>query len=165
MIIFLLLPVNIRFPTEEEYLPTSTMQRLIMYQTGIQGFLDHPIFGVGLHQRFGVTLNYHPTPPPSSFWFSHLHNSFLTHAVAGGLPGAALSMAVTLLPSFILRKTPLMRFGNMLSGVLIGVGLTEVLLLNDLKMTIALSAIALSLALRNGCDGLKDVEASRNAKP
>lgn len=164
MAVFLLLPLTIRFPTAE-YWPSSTMQRLIMYQTGIQSFFDHPIFGVGLHQRFYATVDYYPTLPPDDFWFSHLHNSFLTHAVAGGLPGAALSMAVALLPSFILRKTPLARFGHMLSGVLIGVGLTEVLLLNDLKMTVALSAVALCLALRRGCDGLKGDQKAVGVKP
>ncbi len=150
MVVFLLLPLTIRFPTAE-YWPSSTMQRLIMYQTGIQSLFDHPVFGVGLHQRFYATVAYYPTPPPDDFWFSHLHNSFLTHAVAGGVPGAALSVAIMLLPSFILRTTQLARFGNMLSGVLVGVGLTEVLLLNDLKMTVALMAIAWSLGIKRTC--------------
>lgn len=157
MAIFLLLPIKITFPTTE-YWPSSSMQRLIMHQTGVEAFLDHLLFGVGLHDRFNVTLEYHPTPPPDGFWFSHLHNFFLTHAVAGGFFGAALSVAILLTPSFILRMTPMTTFGNMLSGALIGVGLTEVLLLNDLKMTVTLSMIALCLALRNAGKSLKDAE-------
>ena len=73
-------------------LDTSFEQRAIMWQAGWNAFLEQPIWGFGIQNRFTAT------DPP--FSYTHLHNSLLTHLVAGGLAGAFLYASLILFAPF-----------------------------------------------------------------
>ena len=69
-------------------LDNSFEQRAIMWQAGWTAFLEQPIWGYGIQNRFSAT--------DLPFSYTHLHNSLLTHLVAGGLAGAFLYAALIL---------------------------------------------------------------------
>ena len=69
-------------------LDQSFEQRAIMWQAGWTAFLEQPIWGYGIQNRFSAT--------DLPFSYTHLHNSLLTHLVAGGLAGALLYTSLIL---------------------------------------------------------------------
>ena len=71
-----------------EILDQSFEQRAVMWQAGWNDFLEQPIWGYGIQNRFTAT--------DLPFSYTHLHNSLLTHLVAGGLPGAFLYASLVL---------------------------------------------------------------------
>ena len=74
----------------------STWYRLAMYRAGLAAWWDSPIFGYGISQRFMAAQPY--LPPEFELRFSHLHNTFITHAVAGGVIGLMLVFALFVTP-------------------------------------------------------------------
>ena len=68
-------------------LDQSFEQRAIMWQAGWTAFLEQPIWGYGIRTDCAVDL---------PFSYTHLHNSLLTHLVAGGLAGALLHTSLIL---------------------------------------------------------------------
>ena len=73
-------------------LDTSFEQRAIMWQAGWNAFLEQPLWGYGIQNRFTAT--------DLPFSYTHLHNSLLTHLVAGGLAGALLYASLILFAPF-----------------------------------------------------------------
>ena len=74
----------------------STWQRLVMYRAGIAAWMESPIYGYGISQRFHAVLPYLPQDFGSRY--THLHNTFVTHAVAGGLIGIFFLLTLLLTP-------------------------------------------------------------------
>ena len=74
----------------------STWIRLQLYEAGLAAWRDSPILGHGVSQRFWAVLPH--LPADFGHRFSHLHNTFVNHAVAGGLTGLAALFAVLLSP-------------------------------------------------------------------
>lgn len=118
----------------------STGARLIMYRAGLDAFADSPIWGYGVTQRFAAVLPY--LPEGLSMGFSHLHNSFLTHAVAGGLMGVLILLGLLLTPFMInhsgtaqtaLGKRDLQYSAGVIFLSLIGIGMTNLILNHDVS--------------------------------
>jgi O-antigen ligase len=82
--------------TGDPSLEGSVGARLIMYRAGIAAWMESPIWGYGVSERFSAVMPY--LPEGYSFRFTHLHNSFLTHAVAGGAVGVAVLVSLLLTP-------------------------------------------------------------------
>lgn len=80
---------------------SSTWQRLVMYRAGIAAWWDSPVFGYGISQRFSAAVPYFPPDFPGRY--THLHNTFITHAVAGGGVGLFFLCAVLATPFFVNR--------------------------------------------------------------
>ena len=79
----------------------STWIRLQLYEAGLSAWRDSPILGHGVSQSFWAVLPH--LPADFGHRFSHLHNTFVTHAVAGGLTGLAALIAV-LLSTFAINR-------------------------------------------------------------
>jgi O-antigen ligase len=79
----------------------STGTRLIMYRAGIAAWMESPIWGYGVSERFSAAIPH--LPEGYNFRFTHLHNSFLTHGVAGGVVGVAVLLSLLLTPVAINR--------------------------------------------------------------
>lgn len=82
--------------TGDPSMESSTGLRLIMYRAGIAAWMESPIWGYGVSERFSAVMPH--LPEGYSFRFTHLHNSFLTHAVAGGAVGVAVLVSLLLTP-------------------------------------------------------------------
>lgn len=122
----------------------STWIRLVIYKAGLAAWWDSPIFGYGVSQRFWAVVPY--LPSDFGHRFSHLHNTFITHAVAGGIIGLTALMAVLLTPFAIHRLSrpqphaqalPIGRDGRYFAWLiflsLTGVGLSGVILHHDVS--------------------------------
>lgn len=118
----------------------STGQRLLMYQAGLSAWLDSPIWGYGISQRFIAAAAY--LPDAINIRYSHLHNSFLTHAVAGGIVGVIILLAVILIPLAINYSaspalaiaTDDMRYSAWVIVLsLLGIGMTNLILNQDVS--------------------------------
>jgi O-antigen ligase len=81
----------------------SIAQRLAMLEAGGQAFREAPWLGHGGQNRFAAARPYLPEGFPD---FSHLHNDFLTHAVAGGVPAVALLCLILAFPLLIALRAP-----------------------------------------------------------
>lgn len=88
---------------EEPAMDSSTWQRLVMYRAGIAAWWESPVFGYGISQRFSAAVPYFP--PEFTGRYSHLHNTFITHAVAGGVVGLVFLCAVLATPFAVNRAT------------------------------------------------------------
>lgn len=118
----------------------STGQRLIMYQAGLAAWMDSPIWGYGVSQRFAAAAAY--LPEGMNIGYSHLHNSFLTHAVAGGVVGVSVLLVVLLTPVLINRTASAAvahpdRDAWYCAGVIVlslaGIGMTNLILNHDVS--------------------------------
>jgi hypothetical protein len=128
------------FTTGDVTAEGSTGQRLVMYSAGLAAFADSPIWGYGISQRFAAVIPY--LPDGMTIRYSHLHNSFLTHAVAGGVIGVGVLLTMLLTP-FAINRTPsppLARADRDLhysAGViflsLAGIGMTNLILNHDVS--------------------------------
>lgn len=83
---------------------TSVNQRLAMLIAGWNAFKERPIFGYGGQNRFDAAVDYLPVSFP--FQYSHLHNDFVTHAVAGGIPAVFLLTVILFFPVYVAIRTP-----------------------------------------------------------
>ncbi len=71
--------------------------RAALLRAGWAAFLDRPLVGFGPQYRFDAAARY--LPDGSTLNYSHLHNDFLTHAVAGGLPAVLLLCLILMSPA------------------------------------------------------------------
>ena len=81
---------------------SSTGQRLIMYRAGLAAWIESPIWGYGISQRFSAIIPY-LDESYEHVRYTHLHNTFITHAVAGGLVGVFIVLVLLLTPMAINR--------------------------------------------------------------
>lgn len=76
--------------------------RLLMLRSGFEAFLQAPLFGYGRQNVMQVVANIGNVDLP----FSHLHNAFLTEAVANGAIGLLLFAAVLTMPLIAAWRLP-----------------------------------------------------------
>lgn len=131
------------FATADATLESSTGQRIMMYHAGLSAWMESPIWGHGISQRFKAAVPHFPEG--MQFGYSHLHNSFITHAVAGGAIGVALVLALVLTPFAVNRAhRPLARidsparrdaryFAALIFVSLAGIGMTNLILNHDVS--------------------------------
>jgi len=131
---------------------SSEGTRLMMYCAAFSANLDAPGMGFGMHMRFAATLPYYPAPPPEHLDYSHVHNIFLTHGVAAGLPGIIAVLIVILTPlALTLRpvraKRSVVWLGLVATLGLFGLGLMETILFQDLNLAFTMFLFVRSLHL------------------
>jgi O-antigen ligase len=80
----------------------SVPERFIMTIGGLEAFLQRPIFGYGAQDRFAAAVEYFD--PPLGNTYTHLHNDFVTHLVAGGIIGLGLFCLLLLTPIYVLFR-------------------------------------------------------------
>mgnify|MGYP006103715391 FL=1 len=128
---------------------TSVNIRLTIYQAAVNAFITKPLFGFGIGNVFSSVIDY--LPETKSFGYSHLHNMFLNHAIAGGVFGLMLLLLLIGSPLIMLwqSKTKITDESLYLSLVLViticGTGMSNVLFMHDL-----LAGFFCSLILVNG---------------
>ncbi len=131
------------FATGDAALEGSTGQRIMMYRAGLSAWMESPIWGHGISQRFAAAVPHFPEG--QQFGYSHLHNSFITHAVAGGAIGVGLVLALLLTPFAVNRANrPLAKidsparrdaryFAALIFVSLAGIGMTNLILNHDVS--------------------------------
>lgn len=77
----------------------SVSIRLNMYRFGLEAAAESPWWGHGYQNRFEVVRSSMPGVEAG-----HLHNGFLNHLVAGGIPGLVLFCWVLVLPLLLIRR-------------------------------------------------------------
>lgn len=80
--------VSVLRGNQAEMTDSSFYQRAQMWQAGWHAFQGQPLWGYGIQNRF--------TAADLSFSYTHLHNSLITHLVAGGITGALLYLSIVL---------------------------------------------------------------------
>ncbi len=106
---------------------TSIRVRMEMYLGGLEAFMSNPLFGFGYQMRFEAVFG---TQPPGNIGeHGHLHNVFINHLVAAGIPGVLLLMMIWLLPLWSLVKTrtasgDVWFFAGVYAVLFFGVGMT-----------------------------------------
>ena len=110
--------------------------RLTIYQAALDSFSIKPIFGYGIGNLSESTIQF--LPEKFSFGYTHLHNMFLNHLIAGGLVGLALLFMLATSPLLILwQKRDIISingiyFSFLIVIVIFGQGMSNVLLFHDL---------------------------------
>lgn len=112
-------------------LDASTSERMLMYQLGVQAIKDAPLLGYGFQNRFDAIIPYFQSDPP--FLHGHLHNTFISHTVAGGLIGCIVLFFYILTPliveSLLKPKSNDIRYLTwVIIIVMIGIGMTTEIL-------------------------------------
>lgn len=74
----------------------SVSERFSLMQAGWAAFKEKPVFGHGPQYRFDAAVPYFPQPPVDRY--SHLHNDFITHLVAGGVVAFIFLMIILMTP-------------------------------------------------------------------
>lgn len=126
----------------ETYSDESVNLRLAMLRAGWRAFLDSPVVGHGGQNRFQAARPYLPTDFEE---FSHLHNDFLTHAVAGGIPAVLLLLLLLFYPVAVAwrangERRDKIQFALLVSGAFAGTAAVNNVLFVDV------SAFALGLS-------------------
>jgi hypothetical protein len=106
---------------------SSLRIRLAMYSGGLEAFMRNALVGFGYQMRFEAVFG--AIPPGDIGNHGHLHNVFINHLVAAGLPGGFLLLMIWLLPVYSLqRASPCSRDAWLLGGIYVllffGVGMT-----------------------------------------
>ncbi|MBF2761382.1 MAG: glycosyltransferase [Ectothiorhodospiraceae bacterium AqS1] len=135
--------------------------RLIMYRAGLQAWKEAPILGYGPQNRYlaavphiqGIVeraldedkdkapaLYARIERDPHRFSFSHLHNVFITHAVAAGTVGVLALLAVSIAPLALLlrvgdrsRRRESIYEASVFSVFSILLGMTNLLFFHDIS--------------------------------
>ncbi|HET7411072.1 MAG TPA: O-antigen ligase family protein [Pararhizobium sp.] len=136
-------------------------ERLIMYRAGIEAFLAQPIFGYGPQNRFDGAI---PFMHGAHFWHHHLHNLFITHAVAGGIIAVLLLIAFLAIPLIIAysasrRSADLTYMAWVLTLGTIGFGATNMISFYDLTVSFSLFNMLLLMGLASA----QEAQATGNA--
>lgn len=131
----------------------SINERVGMYQAGWQAFLQHPFAGYGYTERFSAAAPY--LPPNLNLHYTHLHNDFITHMVAAGLPGLLVFLAYLFLPLAILMLTPKpsrdLKFMALVGTILMaGIASTTAILGHDVHSTYFSMLIVMTLTVALG---------------
>lgn len=137
----------------------STNQRLIMYRAGWQAFLDHPLTGYGYSRRFEAAEAYFP--PGMNLHYMHLHNDYITHMVAAGIPGLLVFLAYLTLPLAILfiarRRSRDIRYMGMIGTILMaGIAATTAILGHDVHSTYFSMFVVVTLTVAIREDGREE---------
>jgi O-antigen ligase len=115
---------------------TSVNIRLTIYKAGLNAFFVKPIFGFGIGNLFDSIIVF--LPEHTNFGYSHLHNMFLNHIIAGGLVGLPFLFMLATSPLVIIwqKRDTITTDGIYLSLLLImtifGAGMSNVLFFHDL---------------------------------
>lgn len=110
--------------------------RLTLYKAGVNAFLTKPFLGFGIGNTYIPIVDF--LPDTESFHYSHLHNMFLNHAIAGGIFGLLFLFLLIFSPLTILlfRKRKVTTEGKYLALLFIlttcGTGMSNVFFLHDL---------------------------------
>ena len=96
--------------------------RLAVIVSGFRAFLDRPIFGYGLVHGKIAAMEHRPANFSSIARLKHLHNEYVTHLVAFGIPG--LIFILSFLALFVLMAVrredrAVRRFGVVVGCVLV----------------------------------------------
>ena len=110
--------------------------RLILYKGGLETFFIKPIFGFGIGNLVEPVTKV--SPEAGNYGYSHLHNMFLNHVIAGGLVGLLFLFMLATSPLIILwQKRNVISINDIYLSFLIvitifGAGMSNVLLFHDL---------------------------------
>ena len=126
--------------------------RLTLYSASLNAFNSEPLFGFGIGNIFDAMLTF--LPIGKSYNYSHLHNMFFNHIIAGGVLGLPFLFALVFSPLIILKtkeykvSNEAIYTGLLIVFVIFGTGMSNVLFFHDLlagffSTLILLSAIAL----------------------
>jgi O-antigen ligase len=137
----------------DRWVDSSTQMRVAMVVGGVRAIAEAPIFGHGLAERYTAAMPHMPGDLASRGNFHHLHNDILSQAVAGGLVGLALYLALVFFPAFKAWRAG--RLGTwqgdiavMTSLASLGIGVGNTLLFADLPAYLfALNSIGALLLL------------------
>lgn len=127
--------------------------RLTLYQAGLDAFFLKPVFGFGIGNLMEPIAQFLPTN--GKLGYSHLHNMFLNHLIAGGLVGLPFLFILATSPLLILwQNRDIISIDGIYLSFLItitifGSGMSNVLLFHDLlagffSVLILIAAIALN---------------------
>ena len=114
----------------------SVNHRLILYQAGFQASFLKPIFGFGIGNLLESVTQF--LPKKVYFGYTHLHNMFLNHLIAGGLIGLSFLFMLATSPLIILwQKRNIISINDIYLSFLIvivifGAGMSNVLFFHDL---------------------------------
>lgn len=131
----------------------SVSIRLTLYSASFKAFYSEPFLGYGIGNVFEAIKPHFPIG--ISFNYSHLHNMFLNHIVAGGLISLPFLFALVLSPLTVFRATKkkisreTVYMALIIALVICGTGMSNVLFFHDLlagffSILILLSIIALN---------------------
>lgn len=129
----------------------SVSTRLTLYQAGLEAFFIRPFFGFGIGNLLESVTEF--LPKNVNFGYSHLHNMFLNHVIAGGLVGLPFLLMLATSPLLILwEKRNIISIDGIYLSLLIvitifGAGMSNVLFFHDLlagffSILILIAAIA-----------------------
>lgn len=109
----------------------SILQRKMMYQFGLSAIYDAPFFGHGYASRFEAIIPYFESG--ITFRHGHLHNTFISHAVAGGLFGLVVLLFFILTPLIIEaalspKSNDIRYFSLVIVLMMVGIGMTTEIL-------------------------------------
>jgi len=130
----------------------SVRIRLTLYRAGFEAFFVNPIFGYGIGNLVETQYQFLSETQPK---YSHFHNVFLNHMIAGGLVGLAFLLMLATLPLLILwqkRDTISINciyLSFLIVIVIFGAGMSNVVFFHDLlagffSVLILIAAIALN---------------------
>ena len=114
---------------------SSIMTRLDMFSAGLRAFFDHWLIGSGFVDLFSNSKPYLESQTRN---WTHFHNGFINHAVAGGIFGLALFIAVISYPVFALSNPQFRQDRDVvflcvsISAIAILSALSNVLLMNHI---------------------------------
>jgi O-antigen ligase len=75
----------------------SIPERLMFLRGGLAAFAENPFFGHGPQLRYEAAARHFTVPIPATY--THLHNDFITHGVAGGIVALVLLVLILLTPT------------------------------------------------------------------
>ncbi|MFK5979957.1 MAG: O-antigen ligase family protein [Rhizobiaceae bacterium] len=142
---------NITAPLETKTSDASIYIRFIMYRDSWEAFKQAPLLGHGRQNvaKAAATYSLQDNPEYQKINFSHLHNAFLTEAVASGILGVIGLIGMYLLPVLITwRSTEVVRqLGIGYSVYFFSYGLTNVGFYHDVTVFSYIFTIAILNAL------------------
>lgn len=129
---------------------SSIDQRLTMYRAGWRAFLEHPLTGYGYSRRFEAAEAFFP--PGVNLHYTHLHNDYITHMVAAGIPGLLVFLAYLTLPLAILflarRRSRDLEYTAAIGTILMaGIAATTAILGHDVHATYFSMFIVMTLTV------------------
>lgn len=142
---------NIKAPQATKASDEGMYMRFIMYRDGWEAFKQAPLLGHGRQNvaKAAATYSLQENPEYQKKKFSHLHNAFLTEAVASGILGIIGLIGMYLLPVFVTwRSTDTVRLlGIGYSIYFFCYGLTNVGFYHDVTVFSYIFTVAILNAL------------------
>lgn len=141
---------------KNEQFDKSISHRLDMQVTGFYAFLERPIIGHGIQNTVEAAnrMSQKTLGRDTNYTYTHLHNDYLTHAVAGGIVLFLMFVFVIFSPVILawqLRKTEtgtsLFYYGLMLSGAYSTIAMTNIVFHND-QLTTMFCAATIFILIR-----------------